>query len=218
MSILTLRHEPFEHLGNFAQILTARGISFSYHDLDQPSLTADPSALVVLGGPMFANDARLAPELDLIRRALARGIPILGICLGSQLIAKALGAPVYRNSALEIGWHPVHLTQAARADPVFAGLESPTTFFHWHSETFDVPRDTELLAWSAGCRHQAYRYRNNVYGLQFHPEVTPEMIEDWQSQPVNCGDVATLDRPLDPKAFDQEATAKHILENWLSTF
>jgi GMP synthase (glutamine-hydrolysing) len=216
MSILTLRHEPFEHLGNFAPILTARGISFSYHDLDQPFPAADPAALLILGGPMSANDALLAPELDLIRRAIARGTPILGICLGSQLIAKALGAPVYRNSALEIGWHPVHLTEAARTDPVFAGLESPSTFFHWHSETFDLPPGSELLAWSAGSRHQAYRYGKNVYGLQFHPEVTPEMIEDWQSQPVNCGDVARLKSPLDPQAFRQEAAAKHLLENWLS--
>jgi GMP synthase-like glutamine amidotransferase len=143
---------------------------------------------------------------------------MLGICLGSQLIARALGAPVYRNPSLEIGWRPVHLTQSAQTDPVFAGLPSPTTFFHWHGETFDLPQDSAWLAWSDGCRHQAYRYRLNVYGLQFHPEVTPAMIEDWQSQPVNCGDVATLDHPLDPQAFNQAPSAQHILENWLSTF
>jgi GMP synthase (glutamine-hydrolysing) len=216
--ILVLRHERFEHLGHFAPLLMARGISFSYHELNDPFPTADPAALVVLGGPMSANDAFLAPELHLIRRSLSRDIPILGICLGSQLIAKALGASVYRNPTLEVGWYDVHLTESARTDPVVAGLESPTTFFHWHGETFDLPPGAEWLAWSDRCRHQVYRYRHNVYGIQFHPEITPEMIDDWQSQPVNCGDVATLDHPLDPHAFNAEPSAKHILENWLSTF
>jgi GMP synthase (glutamine-hydrolysing) len=214
--ILVLRHEPFEHLGHFAPVLTARGIPFSYHDLHDPLPTADPAVLIILGGPMSANDAFLAPEIDLIRRSLSRDIPMLGICLGSQLIAKALGASVYRNPALEIGWHEVHLTEPGRTDPVFAGLESPTTFFHWHGETFGLPRGAEWLGWSDRCRHQAYRYRSNVYGIQFHPEITPEMIGDWQTQPVNCGDVATLDHRLDPHAFDAEPAARHILENWLS--
>jgi GMP synthase (glutamine-hydrolysing) len=214
--ILVLRHEPFEHLGHFAPILMARGISFSYRDLNDPIPTADPAAMVILGGPMSANDAVMAPEIDLICRSLSRHIPMLGICLGSQLIAKALGAPVYRNPALEIGWYDVHLTEHARTDPVFAGLESPATFFHWHGETFDLPEGAEWLAWSDRCRHQAYRYRHNVYGIQFHPEITPEMIEDWSTQPVNCGDVATLPHPPDPHAFNAEPSARTILDNWLS--
>jgi GMP synthase-like glutamine amidotransferase len=141
---------------------------------------------------------------------------MLGICLGAQLIAKALGAPVYRNPALEVGWYDVDLTESARTDPVFTGLESPTMFFHWHGETFDLPQDSAWLASSDLCRHQAYRFRHNVYGIQFHPEITPEMIEDWQSQPVNCADVATLQHPLNPRAFDAESSARHILDNWLS--
>jgi GMP synthase (glutamine-hydrolysing) len=217
-SIVVLRHEPFEHLGHFAPILTARGISFSSHDLTDPLPPEIPPALVILGGPMSANDAIMAPELDLIRRALMISTPMLGICLGSQLIAKALGAPVYRNPGLEIGWYDVHLTQSALSDPVFGGIESPTRFFHWHGETFDLPQDAVWLARSDRCRNQAYRYRHNVYGIQFHPEITSEMIEDWQAQPVNCGDVATLKNPLDPNAVNQEPVAQHILENWLSTF
>jgi GMP synthase-like glutamine amidotransferase len=165
---------------------------------------------------MSANDAPLSAELDLIRRALSRNTPILGICLGSQLLAKALGAPVYRNRELEVGWFPVHLTESAATDPVFGGLPSPTTFFHWHGETFDLPQDAVWLAKSDRCRNQAFRYRNNVYGIQFHPEITPELIEDWQRQPVNCGDVATLKHPLDPHAVDKQPVAQHILENWLS--
>ncbi len=214
MSLLVLRHEPFEHLGHFAPILTARGIPFDYHDLGDPLPPGDPTALIVLGGPMSANDASVAPELDLIGRALQNHTPMLGICLGSQLIAKALGSKVYRNPELEIGWYPIHFT----ADPIFAGLDSPTTFFHWHGETFDLPGGAEHLAWSNRCRNQAYRYGDNVYGIQFHPEITPEMIDDWQGQPVNCGDVATLAHPLGPHAFHSEPAARKILHNWLSVF
>jgi GMP synthase (glutamine-hydrolysing) len=216
--MLVLRHEVFEHLGLFADVLTARGIPFRYHDLGDPPDREPFESLIIMGGPMSANDPipGLAWELDLIRQALESGTPMLGICLGSQLIAKALGARVYRNASLEVGWYPVHLTNAARTDPVFRNLPSPATFFHWHGETFDLLPGAEWLAYSDRCRHQAYRYGSNVYGIQFHPEITPEMIEDWTHQPVNCGDVATLDHPIDPKAFDQSQLASEILENWLN--
>lgn len=163
---------------------------------------------------MSANDPAMKPELELMDRALAGGVPILGICLGSQLVAKALGARVYRNAALEIGWEPVYLTEAARHDPVFGDLPAPFTFFHWHGETFDLPRGAEWLAYSRKTPHQAYRYGSRVYGIQFHPEVTPEMIADWCAQPVNCGDVATLNETIDPEAHDQSAIARQILKRW----
>jgi len=193
-------------------------MSFNYHDLGEPIVSSDPSAVIVLGGPMSANDPLpgLVDELRFIQRSLQRGTPLLGICLGSQLIAKALGTRVYRNASLEIGWEPVHLTDAGRADPLFHGIASPTTFFHWHGETYDLPEGAEWLAWSSKTRHQAYRYGGNVYGLQFHPEVDAAMIGDWSSQPVNCGDVATLASPIDPYARDQTALAESILENWLA--
>ena len=176
--------------------------------------------VVILGGPMSANDPLpgLTEELSFIERALKRGTPLLGICLGAQLIAKALGAPVYRNQALEIGWEPVHLTDAGRRDLIFEGIESPATFFHWHGETFDLPEGAEWLACSEKTRHQAYRFGSNVYGLQFHPEVTGAMIDDWSIQPVNCGDAATLAAPLDAYAFDQTQAAVRIARNWLQSF
>jgi GMP synthase (glutamine-hydrolysing) len=215
--MLVLRHEVFEHLGLFGEILTARGVRFRYHDLGDPPDREPFKALMILGGPMSANDPLpgLEWELDVIRRSLASGIPMLGVCLGSQLIAKALGARVFRNPALEVGWYPIHLTDSARADPVFRDVPSPSTFFHWHGETFDLPAGAEWLAWSERCRHQAYRYGSDVYGIQFHPEITAEMIEDWSAQPVNCGDVAKLDQPIDSKAFDPAPLAGEILGNWL---
>lgn len=220
MSILVVRHEPFEHLGHFAQILTQNNIPFCYKDLGDPLSLDGCSAVIVMGGPQSANDPHpcLLAELKLIQQAMASRTPVLGICLGAQLIAKALGARVYRNPEKEIGWAPVYFTDAAEGDPVFGGVDSPLTLFHWHGETFDLPAGSQWLAYSDKCRHQAFRFGSNVYGVQFHPEITPEMIVDWSSQPVNCGDVDRLDAPLDPHASDGEPLARRILEGWLSFF
>ena len=220
MAIMVLRHEVFEHLGYLSEAFSHRNRPFIYHELGEPIPASGWDGLVVLGGPMSANDPLpgLKDELAVIGKALAAGRPILGICLGSQLIAKALGARVYRNQELEIGWAPVHLTQAGAADPVFKGIRSPETFFHWHGETFDLPGGCEWLAWSKRTRHQAFRYGRKAYGLQFHPEVTPEMIADWAAQPVNCGDVATLSEPIIANAFHQAPLAREIADRWLDLF
>ncbi len=217
-SVLVLRHEPFEHLGHFSRIFAARGVSFSYHDLSEPLEFGGESRMVILGGPMSANDPLdgLADELKLIERALESGMPMLGVCLGSQLIAKALGARVCRNRELEMGWKPVFFTETAQSDPVFCGCGERATFFHWHGETFDLPHGAEHLAWSDACRNQAYRYGDRVYGIQFHPEITAEMIEDWVQQPVNCGDVAKLDGPIDARAFDSAEFAGRMIDGWLA--
>ena len=170
-----------------------------------------------MGGPQSANDPlpALAAELHLIGKAIQTGIPVLGICLGSQLIAKALGARVYRSPRKEIGWFPVHFTEAGQNDPLFSGIPSPITFFHWHGETFDLPPGAEWLAYSDLCKHQAYRYPGNVYGIQFHPEITPAMIEDWSAQPANFGDVEDLQGPINPYAADTAALARRVLNGWL---
>lgn len=216
-SILVLRHEPFEHLGYFAAILREQAISFSYKDLGEPLDLDGHSGLIVMGGPQSANDSSpaLSVELGLIAQAIRAGVPVLGICLGAQLIAKALGARVYANAEKEIGWAPVYFTPAAEDDALFSGLPSPSVFFHWHGETFDLPAGAEWLAFSNRCRRQAFRYAGNVYGIQFHPEITPEMIIDWSAQPANCGDVDTLDGPLDPRAADTAPLARHVLTGWL---
>jgi len=217
MPILVLRHAPFEHLGNFAGVLEENHLDYRYHDLGEPLPPGQFSGLIVLGGPMSANDnlPGLRDELGLIETALREDVPLLGICLGSQLIARALGAPLYRNPQLEIGWEPVWLTDAATEDPLFAASKSPETFFHWHGETFDLPAGAEWLAYSEKCRHQAYRYGQKVYGIQFHPEITSEMITDWCRQPVNCGDVDTLAAPIDPHLHDPQASSRAMLEAWI---
>lgn len=190
---------------------------FSYRDLGQHISLNGHTAVIIMGGPMSANDPLpgLAAELALIEQAVKADVPLLGICLGSQLIAKALGSRVYRNAEKEIGWAPVHFTEAGQTDPLFRGMPTPTDFFHWHGETFDLPAGAQWLAYSTKCRHQAFRYGRNVYGIQFHPEITPEMIADWSSQPVNCGDVDELEGPIDPHAADTSGLATQILGGWL---
>ncbi len=217
-SIMVLRHERFEHLGYFAEILNDLHIPFVYSDLNDKLDLGQHTGLIVMGGPQSANDPDMSAETHFIQRVIDENYPVLGICLGAQLIAKALGAHIYRNSEKEIGWAPVHFTESAHSDPVLGGLDSPSMFFHWHSETFTQPPGAELLAYSDKCRQQAFRYRESVYGIQFHPEITPAMIVDWSAQPVNCGDVESLNAPIDPHAAATEPLARHVLEGWLSTF
>ncbi|MCX6627552.1 MAG: gamma-glutamyl-gamma-aminobutyrate hydrolase family protein [Candidatus Solibacter sp.] len=203
LRVLAFRHVPFEGLGLIEPALRARYITVDYADLYQalaplPDVAAY-HALVFLGGPMSVNQdlAFLRREMEFIREAVARRQPILGICLGAQLIARALGATVRRNSTREIGWYGLHFTQAAGNDRLFHGL-SPETVFHWHGETFDLPPGADLLASSDLCRNQAFRIGDAVYALQFHLEVTPEMIADWCAQDANGGDVRELEVVIDP--------------------
>lgn len=217
-SVLVLRHESFEHLGYFEEVLRNRHISFFYSDLGDPLDLGAHDGIIVMGGPQSANDGEMAGEIHFLQQALNTKTPVLGICLGAQLIAKALGAHVYRNPEKEIGWAPVFLTEAGSGDPVFGRLPSPSMFFHWHSETFMLPPGAVSLAYSDKCRQQAFRFQDAVYGIQFHPEITPEMIVDWSAQPANCADAGTLDAPPDPNAADSSPLARQILEGWLGTF
>ena len=211
--ILAFRHVPFEGLGAIEPALLARGLAIDYADLYLPGApapdTAAYRALVFMGGPMSVNDdlPYLRREEAYIRDAVARGIPVLGVCLGSQLIARALGASVRRNPVKEIGWFDIELTAAGREDPLFAGLQPREPMFHWHGETFDLPPGAELLASSERCRNQAFRVAPNVYAMQFHLEVTPAMIAEWCRQDENCGDVRELDGPIDPNRHSHRMAA-----------
>ena len=206
MGVVAFRHVPFEHLGLIAPALESRGIPFEYADpFREPADAArveDADGLIFMGGPMSANDdlPYIRRELSIIQNAASAGKPVLGICLGAQLIAKALGARVYRNPTKEIGWYPVFWTGAAAGDSMFAGLSGSDTVFHWHGETFDLPAGAAWLASSEACRHQAFRWGSSIYGVQFHLEVTPEMIADWVAQDLNSGDVRELGSLPDPQA------------------
>lgn len=172
-----LQHVPFEGLGSIEPWLTARHARVTWtRFFEDPSLpeAADIDLLIALGGPMSVNDEDLLPwlraEKRFIARAIALGRPVLGICLGAQLIASALGARVYPGPHKEIGWHPVRGTSA---EPGSFAFPAEFLAFHWHGETFDLPPGAVCLARSRACRHQAFRFGRNVLGLQFHLETTP---------------------------------------------
>ncbi len=203
--VLAFRHVPFEHLGLIAPELEKHGIRFDYIDLwrnpDIDPPVADADGLIFMGGPMSVNDNLdwLRREERFIAQAVSRQKPVLGICLGAQLVAKALGARVYQNNVKEIGWREVWWTEEGWRDPLLSGIPSPQPVFHWHGETFDLPAGAELLAYSSDCRNQAFRVGNNVYGLQFHLEVTAEMISCWCEEDANEGDMREITEPVDPR-------------------
>jgi GMP synthase (glutamine-hydrolysing) len=209
--ILAIRHVPHESLGSLERLITQMGLTFQYVDpfTNRPA-HFDPtscSGMIVLGGPMNADQTErypfLAAEIDWIRAALASQTPLLGICLGSQLLAKAAGARVYPNPVKEIGWYALELTSAAADDRLFANCPANPTVFQWHGDTFDLPPGAAHLARSAVCRHQAFRVGHSAWGLQFHIEVTAEMIEAWLAEPGNCAELAGLDYIDSARVRDQ---------------
>jgi len=188
MRALVVQNAILEGPGLLADALTGAGWKLDVRLMEggRINLPADLGgfdALVVLGGPMGANDDHLHPYLprvvDLIRDAVGRGAPALGICLGAQLMARALGAAVYPNPVPEVGWYPVALTTEGRNSPLFAGLPDELTVFQWHGDTFDLPQGAVHLAASEDCPHQAFSFRDRLWALQFHLEVTPEIIGSW---------------------------------------
>ncbi len=196
--LLVFQHVAHEILGTLDPLLRDAGFRIRYVNYSrQPE--AEPSldryhGLVVLGGPMNCDQVDRYPhlqrEVEAIQQTIDAGRPVLGICLGSQLIARALGARVRKNPVKEIGWYDLEPTEAGRSDPVFGRLDGRQKIFQWHGDTFDIPDHAVRLASSPDCRNQAFRYGENVYGLQFHLEVDQPMIERWLLNGGNQREIA----------------------------
>lgn len=205
MKVLILRHIPHEHLGTVVNTLEAKGLDYEYinfYENEKPVVSIeDYRGLIILGGPMNVYETDKYPFLEtedkLIKRATKRNIPILGICLGAQSIAKALGARVTKNKEKEIGWYSLKTTEEAKKDKMFRHFNTNEVVFQWHGDTFDIPNGAVHLAESPLCRNQAFRYGSNVYGLQFHIEVTPQMISEWLSVPENQNEIKSLEKKDD---------------------
>lgn len=188
--VLVFQHDPLEDLGIFARLLEREHLGFRCIRLFQGELPTQDweeiKAAVFLGGPMSVHEEERYPflrwEKTIIRTAIKQGIPILGVCLGAQLIAAATGAEVYRGNFNEIGWYPISITLEGQMDSLLGYLPEKPTVFQWHGDGFELPRGAQRLASSTHYDNQAFRIGRNVYGLQFHLEVTPSMIESWMHQ------------------------------------
>ncbi len=211
--IMVFQHVPYEPLGTLDALLRdakhrIRYVNFGRNPNARPDVRGY-DALIVLGGPMNVGQEHIYPNLSyekqVIRQAHELGIPVLGICLGAQLIASAFGAAVYPAKQAEIGWYPLQATAAGKADPVIGALKAPTPIFQWHGYTFDLPGNAELLVKGEECLNQAFRIGEHTYGLQFHLEVELALIQRW------------LNLPQHRKELGLEQADRRIEEIWRDT-
>jgi GMP synthase (glutamine-hydrolysing) len=181
---VAIRHVMFEDVGSFAAPLATAGYGLRYLEagVDDLAPAAEADLLIVLGGPIGVNDVRhypcLADEIALLRKRLFADRPTLGLCLGAQLMARALDASVH-SGIREIGWEPLRLTAAGAASPLRHLAPDLTSMLHWHGDTFDLPYGAELLASTPACRHQAYAIGKHGLAFQCHPEFDPARLEQW---------------------------------------
>lgn len=203
--ILVFQHVPYEPLGTLDPLLKQAGfriryVNFGRNPEERPTLDGY-AALIILGGPMNADNIaefpHLATELELIQDALRRDMSILGICLGAQLLAKALGGRIRAGAGREIGWYSVDLTEAGQDDPVLSTFGQQREVFQWHDDVIELPTGMQHLAQSENCPVQAFRHGEHAYGFQFHLEVDAALIERWLTVPQHQSEFA--DGAVDPE-------------------
>jgi GMP synthase-like glutamine amidotransferase len=183
-TVYVVQHAEPETPGTIGLALRARRLTAkvvrAYAGAEIPREMGRARGLVVMGGPMGVHEAARFPflqdEMRLIERALRAEVPVLGVCLGSQLLASVLGAHVSRARAKEIGWLPVELAASAGRDPIFRGVKSPIVPCHWHGDVFTLPAGAVALARSQRTRCQAFRYGRTAYGMLFHMEFTRPIL------------------------------------------
>lgn len=221
--IFGLYHSAAETVGLIGEVLKDLKLPFTdvhlYEGDGLPRDTSDLEGLIVMGGPMNVDDVHaypfLMPELQLIEKVLSEKKPVLGICLGAQLIAKALGQQVFPNSIQEVGWHPIQMTSEAAKDPHFKNFPNKIAVFHWHGDTFNLPQGAVHLAKTPRCAAQAFRWGTNTYALQFHFEVTPMMVKNWcgakseQAFIAAAGENSEKIIKATPKAFEKLTPVAH---------
>jgi GMP synthase-like glutamine amidotransferase len=226
--VLVFQHDPFEELGFFADILEKHGADYRVVRLFHGEMPTEEwdhvRALIILGGPMNVDEEDNFPflrwEKRIIRAAIDEAVPMLGVCLGAQLIAATLGTPVFHGPVREIGWSPISITPHGQVDSLLGYLPENATVFQWHGDGFDLPAGAIRLATSAHYSTQAFRVGKTIYGLQFHLEVTPRMIERWIDE--RSRDLALAPYVLPDKIIaDTQSyapTLKYYAERFLSEF
>ncbi len=208
MSVLILKNISTEGPGTIEDFLRRQGTSYRIIELGREAVT-DPerfATLVMMGGPMSVNEGEKYPyiegEIGLVKQFVAAGKKVFGVCLGAQIMAKALGAKVYAGPQKEIGWYDIELTEDGIRDPLMRKLAvhpgagdfwKRFKVFHWHGETFDIPEGALRLAKSELYPNQAFRYGSSAYAFQFHIEVRKDMIYEWlENEPVDRNELQRL--------------------------
>ncbi|MBI2412988.1 MAG: gamma-glutamyl-gamma-aminobutyrate hydrolase family protein [Deltaproteobacteria bacterium] len=204
--ILVVEHVPHEGLGIIGQALSGFDLEYMrvYETGEAEASPEGYSALIVMGGPMGVYESDIYPfingEINLIKEAIKTDVPVLGVCLGSQLLAASAGARVYKGKKKEIGWYNVSLTEEGSSDRLFLGLPDELPVFQWHGDTFDVPVNGVNLASSDLFPHQAIKVGKMAYGFQFHFEVTAKMVGEWIE--INEGELKAA--KIDPEKIIKE--------------
>ena len=219
MRIHALQHVPFEGLAAIGPILNRPGTDVVPVHLfagDKPPPADATDAVIVLGGPMSVDDDPVYPwlgdEKRFLRDSIARDVPLLGICLGAQLIADALGAAVRKNPEPEIGWFPISKRQGADNAAIGRALPDQMTVFHWHGDTFDIPDGAIPLYQSEACRNQGFAVGKRIVGLQFHFEMTPDAVADLVAHAAD----ALIDAPYVQTRDQLLADEQYFIENGLA--
>lgn len=226
-SAIAIRHVAFEDLGLLAPIMERAGWSVSFCDAPIDDLSdravRDAGLLIVLGGPIGAYETDTYPflstEIALLEHRLRRRLPTLGICLGAQLMAQALGGRVYPGGTKEIGWGTVELTADGKAS-CLRGLQ--TKVLHWHGDTFDLPADAMRLASNANYQNQAFAWGRNALALQFHLEADPRQLEEWyvgHAVELSAAKVSIPELRAATQALAKRvaAQAEHVFSDWLQS-
>ncbi|HLN87906.1 MAG TPA: gamma-glutamyl-gamma-aminobutyrate hydrolase family protein [Candidatus Limnocylindrales bacterium] len=226
--VLVFQHDPFEDLGFFAEVLDKQGADYRVLRLFHGEMPTEDwqhiGALIILGGPMNVGEEDNFPflrwEKRIIRAAIDEAVPMLGVCLGAQLIAETLGTKIFHGPVKEIGWSRISITPHGQVDSLLGYMPESATVFQWHGDGFELPNGAIHLASSINYKNQAFRVGKSIYGLQFHLEVTPRMIERWIDE--RSKDLALAPYVLPDKILadtqNYAPTLKYYGERFLSEF
>lgn len=179
-----LQHNFFEGLGSIEEWVNTNQHTLTYTRFFEKSIfpsIEEIDWLIIMGGAMSVYDEERFPwlveEKKFIKQAVISGKTVIGVCLGSQLLAEALGSKVYPNTQKEIGWYPIEWNEEAIKNKLFNKIKNPATVFHWHGDTFDIPKNSLHLASSQTCKNQGFLFRKKILGMQFHLEMTENSIK-----------------------------------------